>query len=376
MLHVIVSAKSSREFKRQMDIPEDVLDDSVASHLSIDGILMVEGQVDPTRADVYRANNYPQITAFQHGEDTNGTTEAITGTNSHGPRALTDSAYAAKCDAINQKVAREVYGTRSTQGNENENSLCNADDHMINNGTHSQSIFGSSAFAPHGINHEMSNMRIRGSAHPSQHHRIVRETQRQEFTPLSNQETSRESSSQERIIERAIRARDRTGLAPINPAVETNTGIEFPVFEPSFRSSRDVTQSAFRTVVSPSSHRPTLGRFTTPLVVICEGQRKLKLCVYVGDGFEAKSIVVRCKDGKIGVYAYQEEKAPYRSKREFQREFDLPETVEESTLSAVLCKDGQITIAASIQGNSNHQVVMDSIRQDTPPEAAPLRLEI
>ncbi len=122
--------------------------------------------------------------------------------------------------------------------------------------------------------------------------------------------------------------------------------------------------------------RPSLGRYSNPLVVIVGGQRKLKLTVDIGEGYQSQDVIVAFKGAKIGVYAQHEETTPWRSVREFSREFDLPEEIAPSTLRAALSSDGRVVIGASCKDNSDHSAILESIMNDMPQDGEQCQIEL
>ena len=54
------------------------------------------------------------------------------------------------------------------------------------------------------------------------------------------------------------------------------------------------------------------------------------------------------------------------SRCEFSREFELPEAVEARTLRAMMAPDGMITVGASVKDNQNHDQVLEAVLVDMP----------
>jgi len=76
------------------------------------------------------------------------------------------------------------------------------------------------------------------------------------------------------------------------------------------------------------------------------------------------------------VFASQEQTEPVRKQREFSREFEIEERIEPSSIIAVLAKDGSVLIGASVEGNVDHEEVIQSIKNDLPVDCVPCRLEL
>jgi len=86
-----------------------------------------------------------------------------------------------------------------------------------------------------------------------------------------------------------------------------------------------------------------------PIVTEPDGSRKLKLQVDIGE-FNPEDVVVKTLDRKLIVHAEHEEKAAGRTlHKEFNKEYDLPESVDPATIQAYIGDDNKLTIEAPIR---------------------------
>ena len=116
---------------------------------------------------------------------------------------------------------------------------------------------------------------------------------------------------------------------------------------------------------------------TNPMVVSVNDTRKLKMAVDIGAEFHAPEVTIKVVGTKIQVHARHEETIGGRtSKREFSREFDLPERLEETTVRAVLGDDGKLVIGASVLSNRTHADAIDSVMRDMPINGQPVRVVV
>ena len=75
----------------------------------------------------------------------------------------------------------------------------------------------------------------------------------------------------------------------------------------------------------------------------------MRLTVDIGE-FSPEEIVVKTTDRKLIVHAEHEERTAGRTlHKEFNKEYDLPESVDPSTISAYLADDKQLTIEAPLK---------------------------
>lgn len=122
----------------------------------------------------------------------------------------------------------------------------------------------------------------------------------------------------------------------------------------------------------------SISRYTSsPQIVNVNDTRKLKMSVDIGAEFNPQDVTVKVIGRKIHVSAKHEETVAGRtSKREFSREFDIHEPLEESSVRAVLCHDGRLYIGASVEANRTHHEAMDSVLRDMPMDGKPVRIII
>ena len=134
----------------------------------------------------------------------------------------------------------------------------------------------------------------------------------------------------------------------------------------------------------PSSPRvsgvtSSLSRYGTggPMIVSVNDTRKLSMAVEIGPEFKPQDVVVKLVGTKLQVQAKREETTGGRtSKREFSREFDLPERIEESSLRAMLGHTGRLVIGASVYANKLHSDAINSVLRDMPIDGRACRIVI
>ena len=86
-----------------------------------------------------------------------------------------------------------------------------------------------------------------------------------------------------------------------------------------------------------------------PIVTDPDGTRRMRLTVDVGE-FSPDEIVVKTTDRKLIVHAEHEERTAGRTlHKEFNKEYDLPESVDPATITAYLADDRQLTIEAPLK---------------------------
>ena len=105
----------------------------------------------------------------------------------------------------------------------------------------------------------------------------------------------------------------------------------------------------------------------SPNIVATDAGRKLQMTVDIGHNYEPEDVTVTLLTRKIVVKARREEKIGARtSKREFSREFDMPERLENSTVRVKLDSDGRLYIGGSVRDNADHDRVTQLVRLDMP----------
>ena len=105
----------------------------------------------------------------------------------------------------------------------------------------------------------------------------------------------------------------------------------------------------------------------SPNIVETDVGRKLQMTVDIGRNYEPEDVQVSLLTRKIVVKAKREEKVGARtSKREFSREFDMPERLENSTVRVKLDSDGVLYIGGSVRDNADHERVLQLVRLDMP----------
>ncbi|XP_005113030.1 major egg antigen [Aplysia californica] len=86
-----------------------------------------------------------------------------------------------------------------------------------------------------------------------------------------------------------------------------------------------------------------------PIITEADGSRKLRLQVDIGE-FSPEDVVVKTMDRKLIVHAEHEEKTAGRTlHKEFNKEYDLPESVDPATIQAYIADDKKLTIEAPLK---------------------------
>ncbi|CAI9730151.1 Hypothetical predicted protein [Octopus vulgaris] len=86
-----------------------------------------------------------------------------------------------------------------------------------------------------------------------------------------------------------------------------------------------------------------------PIITEPDGSRKLQLQVDIGE-FKPEEVVVKTMDRKLVVSARHEEKREGRTMhKEFNKEYELPESVDPMSVNAFLAEDGKLTIEAPLK---------------------------
>lgn len=126
--------------------------------------------------------------------------------------------------------------------------------------------------------------------------------------------------------------------------------VEGPVMQPSL-----LHRETFLPVKSvPLNSQPgrSMGMGTpvkNPIVTDPDGTRRMRLSVDIGE-FSPDEIVVKTTERKLIVHAEHEERTAGRTlHKEFNKEYDLPESVDPATITAYLADDRQLTIEAPLK---------------------------
>lgn len=86
-----------------------------------------------------------------------------------------------------------------------------------------------------------------------------------------------------------------------------------------------------------------------PIITEPDGTRKLRLSVDVGE-FKPDEIVVKTAEKKLIVHAEHEEKLSGRTlHKEFNKEYELPESVDQSSITAYIGEEGKLFIEAPLK---------------------------
>ncbi|XP_076471346.1 small heat shock protein p36-like [Babylonia areolata] len=134
--------------------------------------------------------------------------------------------------------------------------------------------------------------------------------------------------------------------------------VEGPVMQPQLLAretflpvqSTPLTPSSPSAAPRPPPHFTTMGTpVKNPIVTEADGSRRMRLSVDIGE-FSPEEIVVKTMDRKLIVHAEHEERTAGRTlHKEFNKEYDLPESVDSSSISAYLTEDRQLTIEAPLK---------------------------
>ena len=86
-----------------------------------------------------------------------------------------------------------------------------------------------------------------------------------------------------------------------------------------------------------------------PIITEPDGTRKLRLSVDVGE-FKPEEIVVKTDKNKLIVHAEHEEKLSGKTMhKEFNKEYELPESVDQTSISAYIGEEGKLYIEAPLK---------------------------
>jgi HSP20 family molecular chaperone IbpA len=100
---------------------------------------------------------------------------------------------------------------------------------------------------------------------------------------------------------------------------------------------------------SPSKSLDMATPVKNPIITEADGSRKLRLQVDIGE-FRPEDVVVKTMDRKLIVHAEHEEKTSGRTlHKEFNKEYDLPESVDPSSIQAYIADDNKLTIEAPLK---------------------------
>ena len=103
---------------------------------------------------------------------------------------------------------------------------------------------------------------------------------------------------------------------------------------------------------SPASRGLGMGLGTpvkNPIVTDPDGSRRMRLTVDIGE-FSPDEIVVKTAERKLIVHAEHEERTSGRTlHKEFNKEYDLPESVDPAAITAYLADDRQLTIETPLR---------------------------
>ncbi|KAK3797314.1 hypothetical protein RRG08_014942 [Elysia crispata] len=121
--------------------------------------------------------------------------------------------------------------------------------------------------------------------------------------------------------------------------------VEASVLQPSISPD-----TAYPAKSSPQMKSLDLGTpVKNPIVTEADGSRKLRLQVDIGE-FRPEDVVVKTMDRKLIVHAEHEEKTSGRTlHKEFNKEYDLPESVDPATIQAFIADDRNLTIEAPLK---------------------------
>ncbi|KAK3103126.1 hypothetical protein FSP39_016686 [Pinctada imbricata] len=104
-------------------------------------------------------------------------------------------------------------------------------------------------------------------------------------------------------------------------------------------------------MISPTPARPleVATPVKNPIITEPDGTRKLRLSVDVGE-FKPDEIVVKTAERKLIVHAEHEEKLSGRTMhKEFNKEYELPESVDQSAITAYIGEEGKLFVEAPLK---------------------------
>ncbi|KAK7098745.1 small heat shock protein p36-like [Littorina saxatilis] len=129
--------------------------------------------------------------------------------------------------------------------------------------------------------------------------------------------------------------------------------VESPVNQPALLSRETyLPVKASPLNASPSRNLGVGTPVKNPIVTDADGTRRMRLNVDIGE-FSPDEIVVKTTDRKLIVHAEHEERTAGRTlHKEFNKEYDLPESVDSSNISAYLSDDKQLTIEAPLKATA------------------------
>jgi len=144
---------------------------------------------------------------------------------------------------------------------------------------------------------------------------------------------------------------------PFGGSTQHVTSTQFQTNQPRFSPAQQTTTSSLASqpsrpspvVISVMPCAPATIPSDTPIFTpIDGGRRRLDLVLDLGRQYAAQDVVVKVDGRKMFVEATREEKEQGRvCKSTVQREFDLSEDIDPSTVQAMMKPDGQIAIMAT-----------------------------
>ncbi|CAG5128517.1 unnamed protein product [Candidula unifasciata] len=116
-----------------------------------------------------------------------------------------------------------------------------------------------------------------------------------------------------------------------------------------FQSSITSSEAIFPIKSSPVKSLDMATPVKNPIITEADGSRKLRLQVDIGE-FRPEDVVVKTMERKLIVHAEHEEKSSGRTlHKEFNKEYDLPESVDPATIQAYIADDKILTIEAPLK---------------------------
>ena len=134
-------------------------------------------------------------------------------------------------------------------------------------------------------------------------------------------------------------------------------------------------------IITPSKYRQRNNnnessfRNSDPNVVNTKYGPMLKIEVNIGD-YQPEDVKIALSEHKVSVKAKREETIRGRtSRREFSREFDIPEPIQRRYFKAKLTKDGRLVFGGSFMSNSDHDMVLQTLYNTMPIYGTNVQLE-
>ncbi|XP_052218132.1 major egg antigen-like isoform X2 [Dreissena polymorpha] len=188
-----------------------------------------------------------------------------------------------------------------------------------------------------------------------QDNRVIVYAKHEERT--NNQTVSREYSRQVDIPQNVDQERlqcvlSRDGILTVDGPVFSNQLVPAHVLP--------IQQSVSNSVQSPDRTLQLATPVKNPIITEPDGTRKLRLTVDAGE-FRPEELVVKTMDKKLVVHAEHVEKSAGKTlHKEFNKEYELPDSVDQSAITAYIGDEGKLIIEAPIKNQVRKYSVTQS----------------